>query len=116
TPHQASHTLLGTDDTLLFEFLVDTRTAISLAAVFKDRLDLLGQLLISLLALALWTFAPGIVAAAGNLHHSTQSAYGELPLRLLYELVSHRGRTVKIPTAFFRISTSSLRRAFSRCN
>jgi hypothetical protein len=48
------------------------------------------------------------------LHGPAERREGEELLLLFDELVSHWGRAVKIPTAFFRISFSSLRRLSSR--
>src|SRR5207253_9413668 len=46
--------------------------------------------------------------------YTAERREGELLLVLLDEEVSHNGRMLKIPTAFFRISFSSFRRRNSR--
>src|SRR5262245_10126076 len=46
--HQARHTLARTADALCLEFSMHTWTAIGVATIGKDRLDLAGQLLIAL--------------------------------------------------------------------
>jgi len=57
---------------------------------------------------------PGKVTAGRYLQGPAQRRDRKAPVLLLDEPVSHRGALVKIPTAFFRISFSSFRRAFSR--
>src|SRR5260221_9312840 len=94
--------------------LVETRTAIRAVALVMGLPNGNQQFLLLLSASARKPLLPVCVAALGHLHRPTQSRDRMLLLVLLDELVSHCGRTVKIPTAFFSISFSSLRRAFSR--
>lgn len=96
------------------EFSVNAGTAIGAIALDKETLYLLGEELVCLFSLAGLSLLPTGVTTARDFQGTTESDKRELPLILLYELVSYLGALVKIPTAFFRISTSSFRRAFSR--
>ena len=112
--HQACDALFTARYARFVEFLIDARTALGLIAFLIGCLDLLGERLILLLSHTLAAFLPGIEAASTDLHCPAERGEGELLLVFFDELVSHCGRTMKIPTAFFRISFSSLRRLFSR--
>src|SRR5437763_13625657 len=115
--HETRKPLLTAGDTSRFEFSEDAWTTVGLFALSMGRPNLFGQSFILQLAHtldALLSFAPGVEAASTDLHYTAERREGELLLVpflvLLDEEVSHSGRMLKIPTAFFRISFSSFRR------
>ncbi len=112
--HQAGDPLWAARDARFLEISADARTAVGFLALLINGLDLLGQRFVLDLALTLWAFSPSVEAASTDLHGPAERREGEELLLLFDELVSHWGRAVKIPTAFFRISFSSLRRLSSR--
>ena len=99
--HQARDALFTARYARSAEFLIDAGTAIGLRTFLIGCLDLLGQCLIFLLAYTLAAFLPGVEATSTDLHRRAERGEGELLLVFFDELVSHWGRTRKIPTAFF---------------
>ena len=107
---------------LLTQVPQDPPASIGLATRCEALPNPLHDRLVFLAARTGFTPTPAIGAARRNPKNPTQRGHGEAPHQRLDELVSHfrrasaslMGRLVKIPTAFFRTSTSSLRRAFWR--
>jgi hypothetical protein len=112
--HQFRDPVLATSNSFLVQVPQDPWAAVGLAAGLKVLPDSLRDSFIFPVARAAFAPAPGVVAAFGHPQGATQSGDGKVPHVLLHELVSHWGRFVKIPTAFFKISFSCFKRAFSR--
>src|SRR6476659_2852416 len=86
--------------------LLNTRAAVSLAAVLVDLDDPHQELLILLGARAELglTFEPVVITTGRNLHSLTQPANGMLDFHSSNPLVALVGASERIPKVFFRIS------------
>lgn len=110
--HQASHPRTANGLSLLGQVSPNTTGAIDLAAALVAGLDLLSQTTILLLSPALRPLTPLVVAATGDLQ-GLEELDLELLLVLLDKGVLHGLYLAKYAAAFFNISRSSFKRAFS---
>ena len=92
---------------------MNTGTAVSSPAFLVNGLYVSDKIQVLLFSSASWISLPAIVPAWAHSKHPTHRYDSMLPSMIFNETVSYRGRLLKIPTAFFKISTSSWRRAFS---
>jgi len=90
--------------------MINSGTAVTLAALPVNLLYLPDKLLVFHFSLTLWSADPGIVAAQGYFQRLAETLQAVLSSVLPDKLVPYRERLLKIPTAFFRISTVSFRR------
>src|SRR5512143_2481906 len=115
--HEPLDPLAADAPSVLAQVSEDARTAVRSLAFGMRRLDPDQQVLFLFAASALRSSEPCMVTADGDTHGAAQTPQRKTPgFELSSDVrVSYDGRLVKIPTAFFRISFSSFKRAYSRC-
>ena len=114
--HQSSHPLPADDFACLFQVVPETWAVIRFAARSKHRANPLCECGIGLVSHARLSFALCSIATRRDLHGATQSRQGKETALLFDKGRPHLRSVLKMPTAFFRMATSSRSRAFSRFN
>src|SRR5579875_1957585 len=101
-------------DPLVVQLYIHTGTAVESSIGMVGRLNLFGQLCISLRMVTYWTLAPIVIAAHGHFQGFTQQTHRIFSSMRLDNLIPHCWSRVKIPRVFFRISRSFCTRSNSR--
>ena len=116
--HQSSDALARHVNTLFAEIGMDVRAPVPTMRLTKERLNAIAKQQVTLPTLRRRAFAPGIVAARGDLEHTAEHGNGVVGLIRLHESEDLFGTAfvslANQAAAFERISASSFKRLFSR--
>src|SRR5262249_11712942 len=93
--------------------MLDTTRAVGAAPLHKRALYFVLHLLSGVCLSPRWAAAPLVVATTRDCQCPTSTTDGKLPVLLLHPGVLHGSCCAKYAAAFFKISRSSFKRAFS---